>query len=316
MQLFATLLRKFFLLVVSLLCVATLTFILMHTIPGDPFMQEQAIPAEILKSMYHHYGLDDPLTVQYGRYLKNLVTWNLGPSFNYEGRTVNEIIADGFPVSLALGCESLFLAIGSGLLLGSLSAAFRSGWQDHMAIFVSAMGISLPNFLIATLLQFFLAMKMNLLPIARWESFAHTLLPALSIAALPTAFIARLTRSSMIEVLQQDFILTARAKGLRMRQVILRHVLRNALLPVITYVGPLTASVITGSFVVEKIFAIPGLGHWFVSSVAGRDYTVILNITVFYSFFLMACVFLVDVLYCIVDPRIRLREGRITKNQN
>ncbi len=312
-QLFSLLARKFILLVLSLYCVATLTFVLMHAIPGDPFMQEQAVPPEILKSMYRHYGMDDPMIVQYGRYLKNLLTWDLGPSFNYEGRTVNGIIAEGFPVSLALGCEALFLAIGSGLLLGSLSAAFRSGWQDHLAVVVSAIGISLPNFLIATLLQFFLAMKLALLPIARWESFAHTILPALAIAALPTAFIARLTRSSMIEVLQQDFILTARAKGLHMRQVIFRHVLRNALLPVVTYLGPLTASVITGSFVIEKIFAIPGLGHWFVSSVSGRDYTVILGVTVFYSMFLMTCVFFVDVIYCLIDPRIRLAGGRSRK---
>lgn len=312
-QLYNLLSRKFYLLALSLFCVATLTFFLMHAIPGDPFMQEQAIPPEILKSMYRHYGLDDPLLVQYGRYLKNLITFDLGPSFNYEGRTVNSIIIEGFPISLALGCEALFLSIGSGLLLGSLSAAFRSGWQDHVSVIVSVIGISLPNFLIATLLQFFLAMKLSVLPIARWESFSHTILPALSIAALPTAFIARLTRSSMIEVLQQDFILTARAKGLHMRQVIFRHVLRNAMLPVVTYLGPLTASVITGSFVIEKIFAIPGLGHWFVSSVSGRDYTVILGVTVFYSFFLMTCVFFVDVLYCLIDPRIRLQGGNVKK---
>jgi oligopeptide transport system permease protein len=312
-QFVALLSRKFIFLTLSLFCVATLTFFLMHAIPGDPFLQEQAIPEEILKSMYRHYGLDKPLLVQFGHYLKNLIMWDLGPSFNYEGRSVNSIIANGFPISLTLGCEALFLAIGSGLLLGSLSAAFRSLWQDHVAVVVSAIGISLPNFLIATLLQFLLAMKLPILPIARWESVAHTILPALSIAALPTAFIARLTRSSMIEVLQQDFILTARAKGLSIRQVIFRHVLRNALLPVVTYLGPLTASVITGSFVVEKIFAIPGLGQWFVSSVSNRDYTVILGITVFYSAFLMTSVFLVDILYCLIDPRIRLQGGRAGK---
>ncbi len=305
------LLRRCILLFLSLFCVATLTFFLMHAIPGDPFVQEQAIPEEILQSMYRHYGLNDPLFVQFCRYLKHLITWDLGPSFNYENRTVNEIITSGFPISLALGCEALLLAVGSGLLLGGLSAAFRSGWQDRAAVIISTIGISLPNFLIATLLQFLLAMKLHILPIARWDSFYHTLLPAFSIAALPTAFIARLTRSSMIEVLQQDFILTARAKGLKVRQVISRHVLRNALLPVVTYLGHLTASVITGSFVVEKIFAIPGLGHWFVSSVSNRDYTVILGITVFYSVFLMGCVFFVDVLYCFIDPRIRLQGERL-----
>ncbi len=297
--------RKLGVLLLSLLAVATLTFILMHSIPGDPFLQEQAIPEEILQSMYRHYGLDRPLWEQYIRYLKGLLTWDLGPSFKYEGRTVNQIICRGFPISFVLGCEALFLAVSAGVSLGALSAAFRSKWQDRFATVVAVIGISIPSFIIASLLQFLFAVKLGLFPVARWGGIEHTILPAISIAALPSAFISRLTRSSMVEILQQDFILTARSKGLSMRWIMIKHVLRNAMLPIVTYVGPLAAGILTGSFVVEKIFAIPGLGHWFISSVGNRDYTVIMGLTVFYSSLLISSVFLIDILYGFIDPRIR-----------
>ncbi len=302
---FTYLLRKTGILILSLFGIVTLTFILMHSIPGDPFLQEQAIPEEILKSLYRYYGLDQPWYIQYLRYLKGVVTWNLGPSFKYESRTVNQIISSGFPVSFSLGMMALFIAIGVGTTLGMISAWFRNRWQDHGAAIFSVLGISVPSFLIATLLQYIFCIKLQLLPVARWGSFSHAILPALSMAALPTAFIARLTRSSMVEVLQQDYILTARSKGLSSVRILIRHVMRNALLPVVTYIGPLTASILTGSFVVEKIFAIPGLGYWFVMSVSNRDYTVILGVTVFYSCLLMFCVFLVDILYTFIDPRIK-----------
>ncbi|MBS3904148.1 MAG: ABC transporter permease [Simkania sp.] len=277
----------------------------MHSIPGDPLLQEQAVPEEIMRSLYKYYGLDQPWYIQYLRYLKGIVTWDLGPSFKYEGRTVNQIISSGFPVSFCLGSMALFIAISVGITLGMISAWHRNHWQDHVAALVSVIGISVPSFLIATLLQYLFCIKLQLLPVARWGSFSHTLLPALSMAALPTAFIARLTRSSMVEILQQDYILTARSKGLSSIRLMLRHVMRNALLPVVTYIGPLTASILTGSFVIEKIFAIPGLGYWFVMSVSNRDYTVILGVTVFYSCLLMCCIFLVDIFYAFLDPRIR-----------
>lgn len=290
---------------VSLFLVATITFFLMHAIPGDPFAEEQAIPEEILKSLYTHFHLDKPLHVQYWNYLKGLIQGDLGPSFKYQGRTGNDIISEGFPISLILGTEALALAIFSGITLGSLAALKRGRWQDHLTTIWAVFGISIPSFVLATFLQYLLSMKLGILPVARWGDFAHTILPALSLSALPTAFIARLTRANMIEVLQQDYILTAKSKGLNCFQIVMRHTLRNTLLPVVSYLGPLSASVLTGSFVVEKIFGIPGLGQWFVSIVINRDYTLIMALTIFYSAILMICVFIVDILYCLLDPRIK-----------
>jgi len=303
--------RKFFLLIFSLFIVATATFFLMQAAPGDPFMQEQAIPEEIMKSMYAHYGLDQPWYIQYVKYLKGLVTWDLGPSFKYEGRTVNDIIREGFPVSFILGLEAITIALFSGVILGTIAAVKRSRWQDNFAMILAVVGISVPNFIMATFLQYLFSMKMDLLPVARWGSFSHSILPALSLAALPTAFIARLTRANMVEVLEQDYVQTARSKGLSTIQVVLRHVLKNSLLPVLTYVGPLASTILTGSFIVEKIFGIPGLGGWFVNSITNRDYTVIMGVTVFYSALLMLCVLGVDLMYTVIDPRIRLENKKM-----
>ncbi|MCX6986554.1 MAG: ABC transporter permease [Chlamydiae bacterium] len=305
--------KKCILFVLSLFIVTTATFFLMHAIPGDPFTQDKAIPEEILKAMYQHYGLDRPLFFQYLSYLKGLAIGDLGPSFKYQGRTVNEIIAQGFPVSLTLGLEALFISIGAGITIGAIAAWKYQRWQDHLMMLVAILGLSIPSFIFATFLQYLLAMKLDLFPIARWGSFSHTILPAISLAVLPTACIARLTRSNMIEVFQYDYIQTAKAKGLNSATIITRHVLRNALLPVITFLGPLTASILTGSFAIEKIFGIPGLGQWFVLSIANRDYTVIMGTTIFYSAILMFCVFVVDLLYCVIDPRIKLQD---TKTSN
>jgi len=302
--------RKFFLLILSLFIVATATFFLMQAAPGDPFMQEQAIPEEIMKSMYAHYGLDQPWYIQYVKYLKGLVTWDLGPSFKYEGRTVNDIIREGFPVSFILGLESITISLFSGVILGTFAAVKRSRWQDNLAMILAVVGISVPNFIMATFLQYLFSMKMDLLPVARWGSLAHSFLPALSLAALPTAFIARLTRANMVEVLEQDYVQTARSKGLSTQQVVFKHVLKNSLLPVLTYLGPLTSAILTGSFIVEKIFGIPGLGGWFVNSITNRDYTVIMGVTVFYSALLMLCVLVVDLMYTVIDPRIRFENKK------
>lgn len=303
------LIKKLFLLIFSLFIVSTLTFFLMHAIPGDPFTQDKAIPEEILKAMYKHYGLDQPLYYQYIAYLKGLICFDLGPSFKYQGRSVNDIISEGFPVSLCLGLEALSLSLFLGITLGAIASLKHQRWQDHTTMGVSVIGISIPSFILATFLQYLLAMKLDLFPVARWGSISQTILPTLSLAALPTAFIARLTRTNMIEILQQDYIQTARAKGIGSFAIMFRHVLRNALLPVVTYVGPLTAAVLTGSFAVEKIFGIPGLGQWFVMSITNRDYTVIMGTTIFYSALLMVCVFIVDILYCFIDPRIKRQES-------
>jgi len=300
------LLKKIVILIVSLFVVASLTFALMHMIPGDPFTEEKAVPEEILKAMYHHYGLDQPWHIQYLKYLKGLITFDLGPSFKYQGRTVTNIIAEGFPVSLALGAEALLLSILAGIGIGSLASLKHMKWQDHALMILAVFGIAVPSFILATFLQYLFGMKLDLLPVARWGGFSHSILPAISLAALPSAFIARLTRSNMVEIIQQDYVQTAKSKGLNGLQIVLRHCLRNALLPIVTYLGPLTTAVLTGSFAVEKIFGIPGLGQWFVMSITNRDYTVIMGTTVFYSTLLMVTVFFIDILYCLIDPRIQL----------
>ncbi|MBS0604267.1 MAG: ABC transporter permease [Verrucomicrobia bacterium] len=300
--------KKGAILLISLFLVTTLTFFLMHAIPGDPFVQDRAIPEEILKALHKHYGLDQPLYVQFGKYLDGVLHFELGPSFKYEGRTVNDIISDGFPVSFCLGMEALVIAVFGGITLGSIASLNHLRWQDHMTMVIAVIGISVPSFIMASFMQYILAMKLDLLPVARWGSFAQTIMPAISLAALPMAFIARLTRANMVEVMQQDYIQTAKSKGLNSFQIVLRHVTRNALLPVVTYLGPLTAAVMTGSFAIEKIFGIPGLGQWFVTSITNRDYTVIMGTTIFYSAILMLCVFIVDLLYCLIDPRIQLKK--------
>jgi len=302
--------KKFFILLFSLFVVASLTFALMQMIPGDPFSQEKAIPKEILESLYRHYGLDQPWYVQYGNYLKGLVTFDLGPSFKYQGRTVTEIIREGFPVSMTLGLEALLLSIFIGIGLGCIASLKHMKWQDHATMVIAVFGISVPSFIFATFLQYFFGMKLDLLPVARWGSFEHSILPAFALSALPMAFIARLTRANMVEILQQDYILTAKAKGLHSFQIVFKHALRNALLPILTYLGPLATAILTGSFAIEKIFGIPGLGQWFVMSITNRDYTVIMGTSVFYSAILMFTIFIVDILYCIVDPRIQLIEKR------
>lgn len=302
---FRTLLKKALILLLSLWVVVTGTFFLMHLVPGDPFIGERVIPKEVLDSLYAHYGLDQPLMVQYMKYLKGLLQGELGPSIVYEGRSVNQFIKEGFPISLYLGLQALTLAIPSGILLGTIAAMKRGKWQDLLAMALSTLGVSVPSFVLAPLFQFIFCVKLHLLPVARWGGFEHTILPTLALAALPTAFIARLTRSNMVEVLTQDYIKTALAKGLPLFRVALRHGLKNALLPVLTYLGPVTSSIVTGSFIIEKIFAIPGLGAWMIHSINGRDYPMILGLAVFFSTFLMISVFIVDMLYTLLDPRLR-----------
>lgn len=303
--------KKITLFLLSLWIVATATFFLMHSIPGDPFTSDQALPKEILQSMQAHYGLDKPLFIQYINYMKGLSTFTLGPSIKYQDRQVVEIIQEGFPISCYLGLLALSISLILGLTLGALSAIFHGRWQDKVLMIFSVLGLSIPSFILGTFLQYLFAMKLNLLPVARWGSFAHTILPALSLAALPTAFIARLSRTSMIEVLGQDYIQTAKSKGLSTVLIITRHVMRNALLPVFAYLGPLTASILTGGFAVEKIFGIPGLGQWFVISIANRDYTVIMGLTLFYSAFLLTTVLIMDIISSLLDPRIPLQTKKL-----
>ena len=302
--------KRFFSNILALWMIITITFFLMKAIPGDPFTQEKALPQEILDSLYEHYKLNDPLFVQYGNYLLSIAKWDLGPSFKYKTRTVNDIIKSGFPISITLGLEAALIAVSMGILLGSIAACFRNKWQDYSSMLIAVIGISVPSFILAAFLQYLLSIKLDLFPVARWGSFRQSVLPALSLAALPMAFIARLTRANMVEVLSKDYIKLARSKGLGAKTVIIKHAMRNALLPVVTYLGMITVNILTGSFIIEKIFGIPGLGQWFINSVTNRDYTVIMGLTVFYSIILLTAIFLTDIMYGWIDPRIKLGRQR------
>ncbi len=306
----AYLLRKGGILLISLWSIITGTFFLMHAIPGDPFIGDRVIPEEALRALHAYYGLDQPLWIQYINYLKGLCSGNLGPSIVYQGRSVNQFITEGFPVSLLLGFQALCIAIPTGIFLGTWAALKKNLWQDTFCMVVSTIGISVPNFVLSCFLQFVFSVKLHVLPVARWGSLEHMILPMIALAALPTAFIARLTRSNMIEVMQQDYIRSARAKGLPLFRIAIQHGLRNALLPVIGYLGPVVSHILTGSFMVEKIFAIPGLGQWMIHSINGRDYPMILGLTVFFSTLLILSTFAVDLLYALLDPRIRLAGRR------
>ncbi|WP_100330584.1 ABC transporter permease [Bacillus xiapuensis] len=302
--------KRFLYMLLSLLVIITATFFLMRLAPGNPFTSEKKLPPEIEANLNAHYGLDEPWYVQYADYLQKIAVWDFGPSFKYKGQTVNDLISEGFPVSLVLGLEAIFIALALGVLLGVLAALYHNKWQDYLSMIVAVIGISVPSFIMAAVLQYVFAIKLQALPVARWDSFAHTILPALALAATPLAFIARLTRSSMLEVLANDYIKTAKSKGLSRAVITVKHAIRNALMPVVSYLGPLSAGIITGSFVIEKIFGIPGLGSHFVTSIQNRDYTVIMGVTTFYSILLLLSIFIVDMIYGLIDPRIKLRSQK------
>jgi oligopeptide transport system permease protein len=277
----------------------------MKSIPGNPFMQEQAIPEEIMKSLFNHYGLDKPIMIQYLKYLKGIVCFDLGPSFKYEGRSVNDVIKNGFPISFSLGIFALFLSLVWGILWGSISAIYRGKWQEKIATLFAVVGMSVPSFILATSLQYVLGIKLSILPIARWGSFEHMICPAIAMSAFPSAFIARLIKASMLEVLEKEYITLAKSKGLSSFQIWKKHIFKNSIIPLNSYLGTLTANILTGSFVVEKIFGIPGIGSWFVSSIQNRDYTLILGLTIFYSSILMLTIFISDLILFFLDPRIK-----------
>ncbi len=289
----------------TLFVVVTLTFFLMRAIPGGPFTDEKSIPPQVMEKVLARYHMNDPLPVQYWNYMKSLLLLDLGPSFRYEGRTVNQIIAESFPVSALVGGLALLMALGVGIPAGIISALKRGKWQDNAAMLVATVGVTVPSYVIATLFVYVFALRWGVVTVGFWEGLPTAILPAVTLAGYPLAFISRLTRSSMLEVIQQDYVRTARSKGLRERTVIYVHALRNALIPIMTYLGPLTAAILTGSFVVEQIFGVPGLGTFFVTSIQNRDYTTIMGVTVFYSALLVGLNLLVDLGYALVDPRIK-----------
>lgn len=303
-------LTRFLSMILVIYIIVTVTFFLMHAIPGGPFTREKELPEPVLRNLERYYKLDQPLWRQYLDYLVRVARWDFGPSFRFVGREVNQMINEGFPVSAGLGGVAIVITLAVGIPAGVVAALKQYGWQDNLAMFLATLGVSIPVFVLATVLMFVFALKLRWFPGAMWGTWKHAVLPALALAGGPTAFVARLMRSSMLEVLQQDFIRTARAKGMPQRIVIYRHAIRNAIIPVVTYLGPLIAALFTGTFVVEHIFAIPGLGKYYVYSIYNRDYTTIMGVTVFYSVFLVIMNFLVDVAYAYIDPRISLTEQK------
>lgn len=295
--------------IIILWVIITVTFALMHAIPGGPFTTEKKLPPQVKASIEAKYHLDDPVWKQYGDYLGGVITGDLGPSYKYEGRSVNDIISDAFPISAQLGLLSLMVAVVGGIAAGAISAMRPNGIVDYAVTILSTIGISVPTFIIGAVLVYVVGFELGWFPVALWRGPSYMVLPVLTLAAQPMAFIARLTRSGLLDVYQQEYIRTARSKGLSSWTILTRHALGNAILPVITYLGPLAASLLTGSFIVETIFAIPGLGQYFVTSIYNRDYTVILGITIFYSALVVFLNILVDMIYPLIDPRVTTEEG-------
>ncbi|HPT78678.1 MAG TPA: ABC transporter permease [Candidatus Atribacteria bacterium] len=287
--------------------IITVTFFLMNLVPGGPFLSEKAPSPEILKAMEAKYGLDKPLAVQYKNYLANIAKGDLGYAIKAKGQRITDIIADKFPVSAKLGGLAILTAVVIGIPLGSLAALKRGRLLDKTIMVLTTAGVSIPAFVIATALMIYLGVYVKIFPTYGLKTPLHYVLPVFSLAIYPMAYIARLMRSSLLDVLGQDYIRTARAKGVSGIFVLFKHALRNALVPVITYLGPLTAGILTGSFVIEKVFTIPGLGGEFISSITSRDYPMIMGLTVFYASLLVIMNLVVDILYCIVDPRIKLK---------
>ncbi|MEK4760171.1 ABC transporter permease [Viridibacillus sp. FSL E2-0187] len=303
-------LKRLMYILLALFVIISATFFLMRLAPGSPFASERSFPPQIEKQLDAKYGLDNPWYIQYKDYLIDSATFDFGESMKYKMRSTNDMISEGFPISLTLGIEAMLLAVGLGILLGVISALYHNRFPDYLATTIAVLGISIPSFVLAGLMQYFIAFKLGWFPISGWKGFIYSILPAFAIALTHMGYIAKLTRSSMLEQNNSDYVKMARAKGIGKWTIVFRHTLRNALLPVVTYIGPLTAGVVTGSFIVEQIFAIPGLGKHFVTSISNRDYTVIMGTTVFYSIILLLAVFIVDILYGIIDPRIKLRGAK------
>ncbi len=302
------LIKRVLMMILTLLLITILTFLLMHSVPGGPFTSDRQVTKAVQDALDQKYHLNDPLWKQYLDYLKNLLHGDLGPSYKYAGKSVNDFIRNGFPFSARVGLVTLIFVLLNAIPMGIIAALKNGKWQDMLLMFIATLGVTIPSFVIAAVLMYFFAYKLKWVPTFGVTSWKGYILPVISLGGYSMSFIARLMRSSLLEVMGQDYIRTARAKGLSEARVIVVHALRNALIPVITILGPTIANLLTGSFVIEKIFAIPGMGSYFVDSVTQRDYTTIMGITIFYAAMLISMVFLVDIFYMLIDPRIRYEE--------
>lgn len=298
--------KRFGYILLTFWVIVTLTFVMMHAIPGDPFLSEKKVSEAVRANMLAKYGLDKPLHQQYIIFWKNLLQGELGYSLKSLTRTVNEMIRDGFPHSAKLGLWALAYAVPGGILLGIVSALHRNKWPDYVAGILAVIGVSIPAFIMGTLFQLLFGVKLGWFKVAGWGEAKFVIMPAAVLGLGVLAVCARMMRSSMLDVLGQDYIKTAKAKGLSGTEIVWRHALRNALLPIVTIMGPIVAAITTGSFIIESMFAVPGLGRYFVVSILNSDYTLIMGTTIFYAMILLLCLFLTDVAYGFVDPRIRL----------
>jgi oligopeptide transport system permease protein len=283
-----------------------LTFLLLRIAPGGPFDSERRLPPEVIANLAAKYHLDEPVWQQYLRYLGGIAQGDLGPSYKYLDRGVSEIIADTLPTSIILGGAAILFAVLVAFPAGLFAAYFRNSLVDRLCMSIAALGISLPNFVLGALLIWAVALQLGWLQIGRWDDWSSVVLPTITLAAAPTAYLASLLRSTLIETMSEDFVRTARAKGLKESSVIAKHALLHSLIPVLTVMGPLVAALLTGSFVVEYVFAIPGMGRFFITAVTDRDYPLIMGVTLVYTTLLVCANLVVDLLYSFVDPRIRV----------
>ena len=302
-------LKRLGMMLIAMFMIILLTFVIMHSVPGSPFTNTKGVPDEVIAAMEAKYGLDQPYYVQFFSYLGGILQGDLGPSYRYTGQTVNDFIASGAPVSARLGLVTVVFVLAAAIPMGILAALKNGKWQDMLLMAVATIGVTIPSFVIASLLIYTFSYQLNWLPTFGLDSWQGYILPVVALGGYSVSYIARLMRSSLLEVMGQDYIRTARAKGLTEFAVVARHALRNALIPVVTVLGPTIAGLLTGSFVIERIFAISGLGFYFVNSVSQRDYTTIMGMTIFYAAFLMAMVLLVDLFYCLIDPRIQFENS-------
>ncbi len=289
-----------------LLVIATLTFVLLRLIPGGPFDQEKALPPEVIANIEAKYKLNEPLVMQYYYYISGILQGDLGESYKYIGRNITEILAETLPNSIQLGIYALIISFIIGIPAGVIAASRHNTWVDNVTMTFAISGVSLPNFLVAAIFILIFCFTLDWLPPALWEGPEYYILPIVVLGIRPAAVIARLTRSSVLEVISSDYIRTARSKGLSEKNILFKHVLKNSLIPVLTFSGPLIAGILSGSFVIEMIFAVPGMGKHLVQSVSNRDYPLILGVTLIFSALLVICNLIVDLLYSFFDPRIKL----------
>ena len=286
----------------------TITFFLLHIIPGGPFSpaENRNVPPKILEKISEQYGLNDPIPQQYIRYLKNLAQGDLGTSFKKQDTTVNELIAQGFPVSAKVGFWGVLISLAVGVPLGVIAAVKRGRWPDGAAMVFATIGVSVPSFVICVLMLYFFCEKWKIFPSYGLTSWKHYILPVFCMAFSQIAYITRLMRSSMLETMRQDYIRTERAKGVPEFAVIGKYAMKNSLLPIVTYVGPMVAALLTGTFIIEKMFSVPGLGRYFVSAISDRDYSVTLGLTLFVGGLIIIVNIIVDIMYAIIDPRVKI----------